>query len=376
MKIGITCYPTFGGSGILATELGKILAHRGHEVHFITSAMPYRIQLNYQKGVYFHQVESNTYPLFEENSLYALALASKLKEVFVEESLDVLHMHYALPHAISAFLTSKMLSPIKVPIVTTLHGTDVTIVGQEKSLYDITRLGINESTVVTVVSEYLKAEVERVFAPEIEVKTIYNFVDTHLFKSKPVDPLRMGLAQEDEIVFLHISNFREVKRVPDVIETFYGVQKQIKSILVLVGEGPVLADAKAQVQALGISQRVKFLGKQEDVVTILKCADIFLFFSDTESFGLAALEAMACEVPVVGSRSGGMVEVLEDGIQGYLCEVGDISALIEKSLRLAKSKELRLKMGQAGRRRALGKFNPSVIVPLYEQVYIEAMNNC
>ncbi len=187
MKIGITCYPTFGGSGVLATELGKLLARRGHEVHFITSSMPYRLQQNYQDGIFFHPVDSHSYPLFGEHSPYALALASKMKEVFVEESLDVLHMHYALPHAISAFLASQMLAPIKVPIVTTLHGTDITIVGQEKSFYDITRLGINQSTVVTAVSKYLKKETNDIFKPEKNVQTIYNFVDTDLFKPQPID---------------------------------------------------------------------------------------------------------------------------------------------------------------------------------------------
>jgi N-acetyl-alpha-D-glucosaminyl L-malate synthase BshA len=373
MKIGITCYPTYGGSGILATELGKILARKGHEVHFITSSLPYRLQMRYEERIYFHEVEMHHYPLLE-HSPYDLALASKMKEIFTAYGLDLLHVHYALPHAVSAFLASRMVSPRRFPVVTTLHGTDITVVGQEKSYYDITRLGMNESTVVTSVSQYLTGEAERIFKPEKKIRTVYNFVDIDLFKRTTGECDRQLFASPQQVIYAHISNFRKVKRIPDVIKIFHRVQQEINSVLLLIGEGPTLSQAREQVRELGIQERVRFMGKQEDIVTIFCIADVFLFPSEEESFGLAALEAMACEVPVIASRSGGIPEVVIDGEGGFLSEVGDIDRMAAMSIKLGKSAQLRETMGRAGRERARQYFSPEIIIPQYEAVYKEAVD--
>ncbi|MBF0430988.1 MAG: N-acetyl-alpha-D-glucosaminyl L-malate synthase BshA [Fibrobacteria bacterium] len=378
MKIGITCYPTYGGSGVLATELGKLLAKRGHEVHFITSALPYRLHVQFEERVFFHEVEMDKYPLLEY-SPYDLALAAKMREIFLSEKLDLLHVHYALPHAISAFLAAKMIEPAIMPVVTTLHGTDITIVGQKKSFYDITRLGINQSTIVTAVSEYLTKEAEDIFIPEKPIRTIHNFVDLQLFKKKKKSSRRCSFATENQIVYTHISNFRKVKRIPDVVKIFSRIVQDVDGILLMVGEGPLLSDARQLVESLGISDKVKFLGKQEDVVSIFSMSDIFLFPSETESFGLAALEAMACEVPVIASRSGGIPEVVNCGETGFLSETGDVTAMAINGIKLGKNSDLRLKMGKAGRKRAKQYFGPDKIIPLYEKVYQEAVelaHNC
>ncbi len=373
VKIGVTCYPTYGGSGVLATELGKLVAKHGCEVHFITSRLPSRLKSSYQTGIYFHEVTPIPYPLFENNTPYALALASKMKEVFTNHNLDLIHVHYALPHAISAYLASKMITEKKLPFVTTLHGTDITVVGKDRGYYDITRLGINESTVVTSVSQYLRQETEKIFEPTVPVDTIYNFVDLELFKPFPENPVRNYFAKPNQPVYLHVSNFRKVKRIPDVIEIFYRIRQSLDAILLLVGEGPMLGEAHEMVRSMGLESSVKFLGQQEDVVTMIQIADVLLFPSQYESFGLAPLEAMACEVPVISTLSGGIPEVVVQGENGFLSEVGNVEEMAQNAIRLGESPELRKKMGQSGRKRAMTFFNPKDIVNKYMDVYEKAI---
>ncbi len=371
MKIGITCYSTYGGSGVLASELGKFLAQRGHEIHFITSSIPFRLSREFQDRIYFHEVEMDPYPLFEYPP-YDLALASKMKEVFVSEQLDLLHVHYAIPHAICAYLASRLLYPCALPIVTTLHGTDITLVGQEKNMFDITRFGINQSTITTAVSDYLKKETESIFKPYKPVKRIYNFVDLNLFRRNPSPSHRANFARPEQVIYIHVSNFRPVKRILDIIEIFARVRKAVDAVLLMVGEGPLLRDARELASKLGISKHVKFLGKQEDIVTILSSADILLFPSATESFGLAPLEAMACEMPVISTTSGGIPEVVDETC-GFLSEVGDVESMAKNAIALGLSADLRASMGKAGRARAERLFHPDIIIPQYEAIYQEAI---
>jgi L-malate glycosyltransferase len=371
MKIGITCYPTYGGSGVLASELGKFLAKRGHEVHFITSTIPYRLQRDFQERIYFHTVDMDPYPVFEHPP-YDLALAAKMKDVFVSEGLDVLHVHYAIPHAISAFLAAQLAKPRNLPIVTTLHGTDITLVGQERSFFDITRFGIEESTVVTAVSDSLKRETEVVFSPTRPIRRVHNFVDLSLFRHQAYGCHRSTFATAEQVVFIHVSNFRPVKRIPDVIKIFALARDQVDAVLVLVGEGPALREAKELAAQLGVQKHVRYLGKQLDIVSLLACADVLLFPSETESFGLAPLEAMACEVPVIATRAGGIPEVVDHLVNGYLAPVGDVEAMAGYAVELARSKELRQTMGKAGRKAAEARFHPDIIIPQYEAIYREA----
>lgn len=372
MKIGITCYPTYGGSGVLASELGKFLAKHGHEVHFITSTIPYRLQREFQERIYFHTVDMEPYPLFEHPP-YDLALAAKMKEVFVSEGLDVLHVHYAIPHAISAYLAAQLVKPQPMPIVTTLHGTDITLVGQEKSFFDITRFGIDESTVVTAVSDYLKKETERVFSPTKPIERVHNFVDLTLFRHQAFGCHRANFATSSQVVYIHVSNFRPVKRIPDVIRIFAKAREQIDGVLVLVGEGPMLREAKELAAQLGVQKHVRYLGKQLDIVSILGCADVLLFPSEVESFGLAPLEAMACELPVIASNSGGIPEVVTHGVDGFLAPVGDVDAMAAHAVELGRNKEMRAAMGKAGRKAAMTRFHPDLIVPQYEALYKRAL---
>ncbi len=372
MKIGITCYPTYGGSGVLASELGKFLAKRGHELHFITSAIPYRLQRDFQERIFFHTVEMDPYPLFEHPP-YDLALASKMKDVFVSENLDLLHVHYAIPHAVSALLASALIRPRRIPIVTTLHGTDITLVGQEKSFFDITRYSIEESTVVTAVSDSLKAETEKVFHPTKPVHRVHNFVDLDLFRRIYKGCHRKSLARPDQPIYIHVSNFRPVKRVPDVIRIFAKVREELDAVLVLVGEGPSLRDAKELAEQLGVQKHIRYLGKQLDVVGVLACCDALLFPSESESFGLAPLEAMACEVPVVATRTGGIPEVVTHGVTGFLSAVGDVDSMARDAIKIGKDPALRAAMGKAGREAAAKNFHPDIIVPQYEALYAEAL---
>ncbi len=372
MKIGITCYPTYGGSGVLASELGKFLAKHGHEIHFITSTIPYRLQRDFQERIYFHTVDMEPYPLFEHPP-YDLALAAKMKDVFVQENLDLLHVHYAIPHAISAYLASQLMKPKSIPVVTTLHGTDITLVGQEKSFFDITRFSINESTVVTAVSDYLKKMTEEVFHPAKPIHRVHNFVDLDLFRHTAFGCHRTAFARPAQPVYIHVSNFRPVKRIPDVIKIFAKVREELDAVLLLVGEGPMLRDAKELAAKLGVQQHVRYLGKQLDIVSLLGCSDVLLFPSEVESFGLAPLEAMACQIPVVATHSGGIPEVVTHGVNGFLSAVGDVDDMAKHAVALGRSREMRAAMGKAGRKAAEESFHPDLIVPQYEALYAKAL---
>lgn len=372
LKIGITCHPTLGGSGVLASELGKFLALRGHSVHFITLGIPYRLRGEFHENIRFHTVDAQSYPVFEHAPLN-MALAAKMREVAVAESLDVLHVHYAIPHAVSAYLAAQMLLPKRLPIVTTLHGTDITLVGQEKSFFELTRFGIEKSTAVTAVSDYLKRKTEEVFQPDREIRRIYNFADANLFRHLKGPCHRPTFASESQVVYMHLSNFRPIKRVEDVVRVFARAAQSVDAVLVMIGEGPTLRSAKELAKQLGVADRVRFLGNQHDVPSIMGCGDVFLFPSELESFGLAPLEAMACEMPVIGSDSGGVPEVVTHGETGFLAPVGDVDRMSQYAIELGQSPELRARMGTAGRKRAETVFPPEVAVGQYEALYREVM---
>lgn len=376
LKIGITCYPTYGGSGVLATELGVALAKRGHEVHFITSSLPYRLSKGFQENMFFHPVEMMEYPLFGQ-SPYAVVLSAKMAEVFRQENLDLIHVHYAIPHATSAILARDMVLPEKMPVITTLHGTDITLVGKDPSFAEITRYSIDKSDAVTTVSDYLTQTTYDQFDLQQHIQRIYNFVDTSIFDvQEDKFPCRKeAFGFSDETVFVHMSNFREVKRPLDVVEIFDQVhQKRADTKLLMVGEGPLYNSCRMKVRELGLESSVKFLGKQEDVVSILQMSDIMLFPSQVESFGLAPLEAMACGIPVIASNSGGVPEVVTHGECGYLADVGDVETMAKFSLKLVEDCELRHTMGQAGREIAERKFSPEEIIGQYEALYYRVLN--
>jgi L-malate glycosyltransferase len=375
MKVGITCYPTYGGSGVVATELGKELASRGHDVHFISYALPIRLTMN--ERIYFHEVEVLTYPLFEYPP-YDLVLATKMAEVMTRFELDILHVHYAIPHSISAYLAKKMLTDRVVPFVTTLHGTDITLVGNDRSYLPITRFGIEQSDAVTAVSEYLKRRTVEEFQVQREVTVVPNFVDCNLYARSTDKKLRRKFAAADEAILIHISNFRPVKRVEDVIEIFSLVSKKTKARLLMVGDGPDRPKAEWLANTHGIADQVLFLGKQSDMSQVLSIADVLLLPSELESFGLVALEAMACEVPVVASRVGGIPEVVEDGRDGFLYDVGDVSSMADGCLRILTDPQFRVTMGQTARDHARREYCASKIVLQYENLYrqtIEAVTH-
>jgi L-malate glycosyltransferase len=366
MKIGITCYPTYGGSGVVATELGKELALRGHDVHFISYALPIRLTMN--ERIYFHEVEVLTYPLFEYPP-YDLVLATKMAEVMTRFELDILHVHYAIPHSISAYLAKMMLTERVVPFVTTLHGTDITLVGNDRSYLPITRFGIEQSDAVTAVSEYLRFRTIEEFQVKRNVTVVPNFVDCDLYVRSTDKNLRQKFAAPDEHILIHISNFRPVKRVEDVVETFSLVRKQKKARLLMVGDGPDRPKAEWLAKTHGISDDVLFLGKQNDMIPVLSVADILLLPSELESFGLVALEAMACEVPVIATRVGGIPEVVQDGTDGFLYGVGDVSSMADGCLRILGDVRLRATMGRAAREHAKREYCASKIVLQYENLY-------
>jgi N-acetyl-alpha-D-glucosaminyl L-malate synthase BshA len=372
MRIGITCYSTYGGSGVLATELGKALAQRGHQVHFITKELPFRLRHDFNENIFFHPVDSLEYPLFGE-SPYTLNLSAKMAEVFRLEKLDLLHVHYAIPHATSALLAAQMLEPLTVPIVTTLHGTDITIVGKDPSLFDITRFSINRSTVVTAVSDFLKAKTEEEFRPKIPVQRIHNFVDTDFFQ-RHKSPCRKRWAQDGDVVFVHLSNFRPVKRSYDAVEAFAKIHQKVpNSVLLMAGEGPLISDCRRKAAEWNIADKVHFLGKQEDLVTLLCLSDIMLFPSDTESFGLAAIEAASMEIPVIATNVGGLPEAIVHEETGFLVDVGDTDAMARYGIELAQNPDFRMRMGQAGRKDVVERFRPDVIIPHYELAYEDAI---
>jgi N-acetyl-alpha-D-glucosaminyl L-malate synthase BshA len=311
MKIGITCYPTYGGSGAIATELGIELAKRGHRVHFISYDFPFRLNKFYE-NVFFHQVEITEYPVFKYPP-YSLSLSVKMAEVVENEDLDLIHVHYAIPHAASAYLAKKMLGDARIKIITTLHGTDITLVGNHQSFYRITKFSIEESDGVTCVSNYLKEATSKVFKINKEMKVIYNFVDTSKYKRINVDRKKFGFIDEDDMVITHISNFRPVKKIENIVKVFSRVSEELKSKLILAGDGPELCKIRNMVKELNLEDKVFFTGIQEDIISILSISDLYMLPSKSEGFGLSALEALSCEVPVIGTGLGGLKEVIEQG---------------------------------------------------------------
>jgi len=366
MKIGITCYPTYGGSGVVATELGKELASRGHDVHFISYALPIRLTMT--DRIYFHEVEVLSYPLFEYPP-YDLVLATKMAEVMTRFDLDILHVHYAIPHSISAYLAKMMLRDRVVPFVTTLHGTDITLVGNDRSYLPITRFGIEQSDAVTAVSEYLRQRTIQEFQITRRVDVVPNFVDCDVYGRAVDRGPRKKFASEDEGLLIHISNFRPVKRVEDVVNIFARVRRSSRARLLMVGDGPERPRAEWLAHTLGIQDDVVFVGKQNDMSELLAISDVLLLPSELESFGLVALEAMACEVPVIATRVGGIPEVVRDGVDGYLFDVGDVNSMADGCLSILKRPEVRRGLGSAAREHATREFCASKIVLQYEELY-------
>ena len=368
MKIGITCYPTYGGSGVIATELGKELALRGHEVHFISYALPFRLS-HYIENIVFHEVEISNYPLFEF-PLYSLSLASKMVEVAEFEKLDLLHVHYAIPHATSAYLAKEIMSKNRdLKIFTTLHGTDITLVGLEPSFLPLVKFSIEKSDGVTAVSRFLKEKTITNYSCETDIQVIPNFVDTILFKPYENGEFRKALAPKGEKLLVHTSNFRTVKRVPDTIRVFEKVQKEIPSKLILIGDGPDRSECERLCRQLDLCDKVKFLGKQDGLVEILSSSDLFLIPSQSESFGLSALEAMACGLPVISSSVGGLPELVRHNETGFIAEIGDIDRMAKYALELLTNERKYRLFSDNSRQRAVNKFDKSKVVPLYEEYY-------
>jgi len=371
IKIGIVCYPTFGGSGVVATELGKALAQEGHEVHFITYSQPSRLDF-LNENLFYHEVSIRSYPLFEYPP-YELALASKMVSVVKNEKLDLLHVHYAIPHASAAYMAKQILKShgINIPVVTTLHGTDITLVGKDASYEPVVTFSINQSDGVTAVSEDLRKETYLHFKITNEIEVIPNFIDLEKFKKQKKDHFKKAICPNGEMLIVHTSNFRKVKRIGDVIKVFNNIHKEIPAKLLMIGDGPERAGAEEQCRELNIGQDVRFLGKLEAVEEVLSVADLFLMPSEKESFGLAALEAMACEVPVISSNTGGIPELNVDGVTGFMSRIGDVEDMTKKALivldknNLPKFKENALKRAQ--------EFDISRILPLYEAYYQKVM---
>ena len=368
MNIGITVYPTYGGSGIVGSELGKELAKRGHTVHFISSSLPTRLtELN--ERVRFHEVEMMSYPLFEHQP-YTLALATKMANVAETENLDLLHVHYAIPHSISAILARESLKPQRhLPVITTLHGTDITLVGADRSYLPITRYGIAQSDGVTAISHYLKQATIETFQFD-RVTVIPNFVCASDYRRHPVPELRAELSPDGEPLLVHVSNFRPVKRPVDCVEILARVRERgVKARLVMVGDGSERARAEHRARCLGLERYCSFVGKQPKIVSYLSAADVLLLPSEQESFGLAALEAMACEVPVVASRVGGVPEVVTDGETGCLSAIGDIEKMSADAALLLSDERLRREMGARARESAVSRYNTDLVIPQYIKFY-------
>ena len=372
MKIGITCYPTYGGSGVVGTELGIELADRGHEVHFIAYQQPIRLNTNHPR-ILFHEVTVSLYPLFEYPP-YDLALATRMAEVAEIYNLDILHVHYAIPHSVSALLARQMLAaadkPRKLPFVTTLHGTDITIVGADRSYLPVTRYAIENSDGVTAISNYLKQRTLQEFEIRNPIEVIYNFVNCDVYKRDPQAAQRRAeFANPDERILIHVSNFRPVKRLCDVIEVFDRVQKQVPARLLLMGDGPERSRAEWLVDKKELRQKVEFLGKVDRISEKLSIADLMLMPSELESFGLAALEGMACEVPAIATRVGGVPEVVEHGRTGFLAEVGDVETMARCAIEILSDEKRLREMGKTARWEAQANFCASKIIPEYEKFY-------
>jgi len=371
MKIGITCYPTYGGSGVVATELGIELAARGHEIHFITYSQPFRLT-GREANIHFHEVTVTNYPLFEHPP-YDLALATRMAEVAEFYSLDLLHVHYAIPHSVSALLAKQMLADQgrNLPIITTLHGTDITLVGLDPSYLPITRFGIVRSDGVTSISSHLRDRTREAFGVTSEIEIIRNFVNCDVYVRKPelVAKMRPRFAQPDECLLVHLSNFRPVKRVQDAIEVFARVSHALPARLMLIGDGPDRSIAEQLALRYNIQDRIHFLGKQDNVNELLPLADLMLMPSEMESFGLAALEAMACGVPAIATRVGGVPELIDDQVNGLLFDVGDVESMADAAISVLSDKTRLNKLATAARKTAQDHFCSSRIIPLYEQYY-------
>jgi N-acetyl-alpha-D-glucosaminyl L-malate synthase BshA len=371
MKVGIVCYPTFGGSGVVATELGKALAKEGHQIHFITYSQPSRLDF-LNENLFYHEVDFRSYPLFEYPP-YELALASKMVSVVKNERLDLLHVHYAIPHASAAYMAKQILRThgIYIPVITTLHGTDITLVGKDASYEPVVTFSINESEGVTAVSEDLRKETFEHFKITNEIRVIPNFIDLEKFKKQKKDHFKKAICPNGESLVVHTSNFRAVKRIGDVVKIFYNIHKEIPAKLLMIGDGPERSDAENECRSLGIGDAVRFLGKQEAVEEVLSVADLFLMPSEKESFGLAALEAMACQVPVISTNQGGLPELNIQGVTGFMSNVGDVEDMTRKSLfildknNLPRFKENALKRAQ--------EFDISRVLPLYEEYYQQVL---
>jgi len=372
MKIGIVCYPTFGGSGVVATELGKALADNGHQVHFITYRQPARLDF-FSENLFYHEVSVSNYPLFDYPP-YELALASKLVDVVRFEKLDLLHVHYAIPHASAAFMAKQILATygIHVPVVTTLHGTDITLVGKDPTYKPVVTFSINQSDGVTAVSQDLKDDTYKHFEVTKDIKVIPNFIDLQRFSLKAKDHFKLAIAPNNERIVVHTSNFRKVKRTQDVVHIFEKIQKEIPSKLLMVGDGPERVYCEQLCRDLDICDNVRFLGKQDAVEEILSVADLFIMPSESESFGLAALEAMACKVPVVTSNAGGLPELNIDGVTGYMDNVGDIDAMAAHAIHILKNDQQLAAFKEGALNRAK-QFDLSLILPVYEQYYMDVL---
>lgn len=372
LRIGILSYPTIGGSGIVASELGKMLARKGHLIHFFSSSVPFRLGKIYP-NIFFHEVEVNQYAVFRYPP-YELALASKIADVIQREQLDVLHVHYAVPHAICAYL-AKQFSGKDVKIVTTLHGTDITVLGYDSTLSSAIKFGIENSDVVTAVSNNLKEQTKKLLQTDYPIQTIYNFIDeSTYYKQKNEELKHQYQIPNDEKVIVHISNFRKVKRVPDVIHVFHKIRQKLKAKLLLVGDGPERFAVSNVIDQLNLHEDVLFLGKQENVAEILSISDLLLLPSEKESFGLVLLEAMACEVPIVATNIGGIPEVVIHNETGFLCEVGHIDDMANYALQLLQNESLHAQFARQGLRRARTHFHSEKIINDYEMIYKQILN--
>ncbi|MGN6619135.1 MAG: N-acetyl-alpha-D-glucosaminyl L-malate synthase BshA [Ilyomonas sp.] len=368
MRIGIVCYPTFGGSGVLATELGKALADKGHSVHFITYQQPVRLNV-FSANIYYHEVRVPTYPLFDYPP-YEVALASTMVDVIMNHNLDLLHVHYAIPHASAAYMAKQVALKHgrEIPVITTLHGTDITLVGKDKTYEPVVTFSINESDAITAVSENLREETYKSFNIRKEIEVIYNFVDVSRFSKKPLDAFKKVVAPNNEKIIVHASNFRKIKRVDDVVKIFAEVRKQIPAKLLMVGDGPERSVAESLARRLGVDEDVRFVGKQEQMEEIFLVSDLFILPSEYESFGLAALEAMAARVPVISSNAGGLPEINIHGVTGFLANVGDVATMSNYAIQLLGNDEKLEQFKQEAYQQAC-KFDIHNVVPIYEKLY-------
>ena len=374
MNIGIVCYPTFGGSGVLATELGKALADKGHTVHFITYQQPVRLT-GFRANILYHEVRVPTYPLFDYPP-YESALSSTMVDVVKNNNIDLLHVHYAIPHASSAYMAKKILEKENkyVPTITTLHGTDITLVGRDKTYAPVVAFSINQSDAITAVSENLKEETYKTFKIEKDIEVIHNFVDVRRFSRKPIDAFRKVIAPNNERIVLHASNFRKIKRIEDVVKIFKKLNEVVPSKLLLVGDGPERPVIEELSRALNLMDEIRFVGKQQDMEEIFAIADLFLLPSEYESFGLSALEAMAAGAPVVATNVGGIPEIITQGVNGYMGKLGDVEQMGNYAIDILKDEDIFKRFKENAKKQA-EKFDITKIVPQYEKLYESLYEN-